>query len=309
MERAAWVALSTVTGLGPARFRRLLDRFGSASAALAVDPDEVRRELDLSPEAAAQIADFARDLDRLSDEIASLDEQGVTPLIWEDDEYPPRLLATSSPPSVLWRAGPADPCCPGGALAVIGSREVAEESLAFAREFAAEAGRAGIAVISGLAAGIDAAAHEGALGANAVTIGVCGCGLMTALTRGRDGLAGAVVEAGGLCSELMPTAPLTPQSLFSRDRIIAGLAQATIVVEARADGGAVHTANLARREGRPVLVVKWPTDHSSTGNRQLISGGGLSVPAEEGPAAALAAAMKAVPEAVPKAVPKAVSDD
>ena len=298
MERAAWVALNTVTGLGPARFRRLLERFGSASAALAVDPDEARLELDLPPEAAAQIADFARDLDRLSAEIASLDERGVTPLTWEDDGYPPRLLATSSPPPVLWRAGPADPCCPGGALAVIGSREVAPESLEFAREFAAEAGRAGIAVISGLAAGIDAAAHEGALGADAATIGVCGCGLMTALTRGRDGLAGAVAEAGGLCSELMPTAPLSPQSLFSRDRIIAGLAQGTVVVAARAHGGAVHTAGLARREGRPVLVVKWPADHSSAGNGQLISEGALAVPAEEGPAAALAAVMKAVSKAV-----------
>jgi len=100
----------------------------------------------------------------------------------------------------------------------------------------------------------------------------------------------------------MPTAPLTPKSLFSRDRIIAGLAQATIVVEARADGGAVHTAKLARREGRPVLVVKWPTDHSSTGNRQLISEGLLTASAEEGPAAALAAAMKAVTVAAPEAV-------
>jgi DNA processing protein len=99
---------------------------------------------------------------------------------------------------------------------------------------------------------------------------VCGCGIATALSRG-TGLAGRVAEAGAICSELSPSAPLLPQSLFARDRIIAGLSDAVIVVEARADGGAVHTARFALQEDRPVFVVDWPDMPS--GNRQLLAEG------------------------------------
>jgi DNA processing protein len=87
-----------------------------------------------------------------------------------------------------------------------------------------------------------------------------------------------VAESGGLCSELAPNAPLLPQALFARDRIIAGLAQAVIVVEARAAGGAVHTARCGLKEGRPVFAVEWPKDHPAPGNRELLSEGARRLP-------------------------------
>jgi len=109
------------------------------------------------------------------------------------------------------------------------------------------------------------------VGGGAPTIGVCGCGIVTALSRGAGGLAGRVSERGALCSELSPTAPLSAQTLYARDRIIAGLADAVIVVAARARGGAVHTAKSALREGRPVYAVAWPSGRVAAGNTELLA--------------------------------------
>jgi DNA processing protein len=254
------VALSAVAGLGPSRFRRLLDVYGSASAAMAEDPGTLSQVLSLPASSVGDLARLPSQLDAIAEELSSLDEQGVRALIWEDETYPQRLLATSSPPVVLWRVGRAD-LNSSPMVAVIGSRELSAEGSALARGLSTALAQAGAVVVSGLAPGIDAAAHQAALEAGAVTVGVCGCGLMTALIEGRGGLAARVAEAGALCSELSPTAPLFPQALFARDRIIAGLSDAVAVVEARAGGGAVHTAKCALREGRPVFAALWPAHH------------------------------------------------
>jgi DNA processing protein len=249
----------------------LLEEYGTARAALAADPCEVCQHLELAEEVAEQVAALPEKLEEIAVELASLDEQGVRALIWEDDQYPARLLRSTSPPPVLWHTGSAD--LNGPAVAVVGSREVSEEALKVAAETAARLAGAGIVVVSGLADGVDAAAHQGAMRAGGPTVGICGCGVMTALTQGRGGLAGQVAEAGGLCSELAPAAPLLPQALFARDRIIAGMADAVIVIEARARGGAVHTGRCAIKEGRPVFAVAWPQEERGPGNRELIAEG------------------------------------
>jgi DNA processing protein len=233
----------------------------------------MRERADLPESVVEALATATEQVEGIEEELASLDERGVRALIWEDEDYPRRLLGTSSAPPVLWWAGPAEPNEWERAVAVVGSREATAEGIAEARRVGADLGRAGAAVVSGLAAGVDEAGHEGALEAGGGTVGVCGCGLMAALVQGRGGLAGRVGEAGALCSELAPTAPLTPQALFARDRIIAGLADVVIVVEARAEGGAVHTAKCALKEGRPVLVTEWPAGHGAGGNRQLLGEG------------------------------------
>ncbi|HUU54189.1 MAG TPA: DNA-processing protein DprA [Armatimonadota bacterium] len=288
MERAAWVALSAVSGLGPARFRALLDAFGSPTAALDAGGDAIAETISLPESAFAELAGIAGELERIEAEVLSLEEQGISALTWEDAEYPRRLLATASPPPVLWWRSEGCSTDPEAAAAVVGSREVSEPGRAEAYAVGQALARAGIAVVSGLAAGIDAAAHEGALDCGGPTVGVCGCGLLTALARGGGGLAQRMAEGGGLCSELSPTAPLAPKTLFARDRIIAGLADAVIVVEARAEGGAVHTAKCARQEGRPVLAVAWESDHLAPGNRQLLGGGATRVEAGADVAAAFA---------------------
>ena len=272
MERAARVALSGVSGLGPARFRRLLEEFGSAVAALEAGPAEMQARAGLATSLIEELVGLPVRLEEVEAEIAALDEQGVRALTWEDADYPQLLLPISSAPPVLWWSGEVGPN-DGPAVAVVGSREVSDEALIWAREAAARLAEGGVVVVSGLAAGVDAAAHEGALSVGGPTVGVCGCGILTALTRGTGGLAGQVAEGGALCSELSPAAPLLPQALHARDRITAGLASAVIIVEARAEGGAVHTAKCALREGRPVFAVASQDRRRAPGNAQLLAEG------------------------------------
>lgn len=291
-ERAAWVALSAVPGLGPARFRRLVEAFGSPLGALEAGPAAIAAEAELNGSALLLIEAIGGRLEEVEQQLASLDEMGVRALTWPDGAYPSRLLATSSPPPVLWWRSDHVATQPEAAAAIVGSREVAEEALGEAYRVGQALAEAGVTVVSGLAAGIDAAAHEGALACGGPTIGVCGCGIVTALTRGREGLAGRTAERGAICSELSPTAPLSPKMLFARNRIIAGLADAVIVIEARAEGGAMHTANCARQEGRPVLVVDWPGGESAAGNRQLLRGGALPLSPGADPLSAFTEALE-----------------
>ncbi len=285
--RAAWIALSTVSGLGPVRFRSLVDTFGSPVAALDAGPDAIAATITIPDSAREELAGMAARLEGIEAELLSLEEQGVSALTWEDAEYPARLLATSSPPPVLWWRSERCSSQSEAAAAVVGSREISDRGREEAYAIGFALAEAGVAVVSGLATGIDAAAHEGALDSGGPTLGVCGCGILTALVRGRGGLAQRVAEGGGLCSELTPTAPLVPKTLFARDRIIAGLADAVIVVEARAEGGAVHTAKCARQAGRPVLAVAWEQDHPAPGNRQLLRGGAKALEPGADVAAAL----------------------
>jgi DNA processing protein len=271
-ERAAWIALSAVPGLGPSRFRRLLEAFGDVLSVLNAGPAAIAKEADLSPSALSQIRDLAKRLEEVEDELSSLDDEGVRALTWHDEAYPARLLATSTPPPVLWWKSHASATQPEAAVAVVGSREVSEAGLAEAYRVSQALAEAGVTVVSGLAAGIDAAAHEAAVDCKGPTVGVCGCGIVTALIRGRGGLASVVAERGAICSELAPTAPISPKMLFARNRIIAGLADAVIVIEARSEGGAVGTAKCALQESRPVLVVDWPHP-AAGGNRELLRAG------------------------------------
>ncbi len=299
-ERAAWIALSAISGIGPSRFRRLIETFGDPLAALNAGPAAIAKEADLSsPSALAELKRIANRLEEIEQQLASLDEDGIQALIWYDQAYPARLLATSSPPPVLWWLSRAPCTQPEAAVAIIGSREVSEGALSEAYRVSQALAETGVTVVSGIAAGIDAAAHQGAVDCQGPTVGVCGCGIVTALTRGRGGLGALLAERGAICSELAPTAPISTRVLFARNRIIAGLADAVIVIEARAEGGAVHTANCARQEGRPVLVVNWPNspagcDENSTadGNRQLLRGNTISIEPGADPLSAFAEAIE-----------------
>jgi DNA processing protein len=286
MTRVAWIALSAVPGLGPARFRQLVDAFGGPLAALEAGPEEMRARARLPETVARRAAAVGAKLESLADQLLSLEEQGVRALTWEDPEYSSLLLSTSSPPPVLWHTGGLSLANPKGTIAVVGSRQASPDAVRVARQTGYELADRGVTVASGLAAGVDAAAHEGALEARGPTIGVCGCGLITALARGHDGLAGRVAQGGALSSELAPTAPLVPQALHARDRIVAGLACAVVVVEARAEGGAVHTAKCAMKEGRPVFAAEWPAGHRAPGNRQLLAEGAIPFRPEDDVAAA-----------------------
>jgi DNA processing protein len=169
--------------------------------------------------------------------------------------YPSRLLALSDPPAVLWVRGRA-PADGVPAVAMVGARAASGEGCTRARVLARELAEKGIVIISGGAFGIDAAAHEGALAAAAApTFGILGCGVDVTYPDRHGPLFARIAATGGLLSEYQPGTPPRAGQFPARNRIIAALGDAVVVVEAAYRSGALITANLARWLGRPVLAV------------------------------------------------------
>lgn len=209
---------------------------------------------------------------------AALAEAGVVHLGMPDAGYPRALLDLPDPPFGLFLRG-AD----GAALerlarrpvvAVVGSRRATAPGRALARELGAALARRGAVVVSGLAHGIDAAAHEGALAADGTTVAVLGCGVDVPYPRRNRALAARVVERGALASEYWPATPPAPWRFPARNRIVAGLAGAVAVIEAGRRSGALITADFALELGRPVLAVPgWPGAAASEGANALLRAG------------------------------------
>jgi DNA processing protein len=179
---------------------------------------------------------------------------GLRGLFWSDPEYPPMLSAIVDPPPVLWvRGAPAALIPP--AVAVVGSRAGSPYALAVAEKLAAALAERGVVVVSGLARGVDSAAHRGALSANGITVAVLGCGADLVYPAEHRALAREIAASGAVISELAPrTAPL-PMFFPQRNRIISGLSRAVVVVEAGEKSGSLITARCALEQGRDVLAV------------------------------------------------------
>jgi len=174
-----------------------------------------------------------------------------------DDGYPSLLAQIPDPPSRLWLRGDAPPgLLERPAVAIVGARACSGYGRSVARLLATEAAAAGAVVVSGMARGVDGEAHRGALAAGAATVAVLGCGIDRDYPAAHAELAGSIVAAGGLVvSEYEPGVEPAPWRFPARNRIIAGLARATVVVEARERSGALITADFALEDGREVLAV------------------------------------------------------
>lgn len=170
----------------------------------------------------------------------------------ERKEYPKRLRVLSRPPAKLYVTGTIPT---GPAVAIVGARGADYRGLGLTRSIAAELARAGVAVVSGGARGIDQAAHMGALDAGGPTVMVLGCGLGVEYPRGSSRLRESVSEAGAVISELPPDTPPRPAHFHRRNQILIALVDAVLVVQAGARSGALAMAELARKMGRKVLAV------------------------------------------------------
>ena len=179
---------------------------------------------------------------------------GIQAVAWFDTRYPPLLACVPDPPPVAWMRGDPEtltrPC-----VAVIGSRAASPYALQVGARLSAELAERGIVVVSGLARGVDAAAHEGCLGAGGPTIAVVGCGLDRVYPHENTGLARRIADKGLLISELGPGAPPLPEHFPLRNRIISGISLAIVVVEANEKSGSLITAACALRQGRDVMAV------------------------------------------------------
>jgi len=292
MSRVHWLALTHIPGVGGATLRRLLERFGSIEALFAADPAELARVPRLSERAIAALRTVS--LEAVEAELAALVQAGITLLTWEDADYPASLHDLSDPPPVLFVRGKLRPQ-DEQAVAIVGSRRVGDRGLALARRLGKALAARGLTVVSGLALGIDTAAHKGALEApEGRTLAVLGSGLGVIHPRENRALAERIVARGALLSELRPEAPPRGPYLMARDRIIAALGRATIVVEAEEGSGSLDTARRARRLGRPVLACP-----GSPGTDALLRAGAERLDPEAMDLDALARRLQSPPEPPP----------
>lgn len=232
--------------------RRLLEGFD-------VPEDETRKACGLRQQAAERLRTLARD--------------GVTMVILGEDGYPSLLREISNPPPVLFLRGsvlPAD----STAVAVVGSRRPTLAGLEMARTLAGDLGRAGFTIVSGLARGIDTAAHRGALDAGGRTIAVLGSGIDRVYPPDNVGLAEAIAAQGAVVTEFMPGCLPVKGNFPRRNRVISGLALGTVVIEAGEKSGALITATCALDENRTVFAVPGAPGYAkSKGANKLIKEG------------------------------------
>ena len=179
---------------------------------------------------------------------------GMTPIAWFDPRYPALLNCIVDPPPVLWTRGQAD-VLNQPAVAIVGSRAATPYALDVAARLAAELAERRIAVVSGLARGVDSSAHRGCLAAGGATIAVLGSGLDRVYPAEHAPLAGAIAGTGVVVSELGPACPPLPEHFPQRNRIISGLSLAVVVVEASENSGSLITARCALDQGRDVMAV------------------------------------------------------
>lgn len=271
VDTYSWIALRAVEGVGPVLFRRLLERFETPCRALAASSAELMAVRGMSEVVAAAVQGspcrhFAEQ------ECRRLENSGIRVLTFLDADYPRRLFEIGDPPPLIYLRGVAPVWEP--AVAVVGSRRAGRDGLKAAEQLAAELAGLGVRVVSGLARGIDTAAHRGALKGNGVTVAVLGCGVDVHYPPENRELADKITESGCIISEFpLGTQPLS-EHFPRRNRIISGLARGVLVVEAAEQSGSLITARYALDQGREVMAVPGPINAaSSRGSNRLIKQG------------------------------------
>ena len=251
------------SGIGPVTFRQLLTRFGGAEAALAAVPDLAQRGGGRAPSLFSEAAAFA--------EMARVEALGARYLSLGQGLYPRALAELSDAPPLITVIGDLG-LFERPLVAIVGARNASAAACRFARGLAHELGREGVVVVSGLARGIDSAAHDGSMDSG--TIGVVAGGIDVAYPPENADRQRAMGERGLVVAEMPPGTEPRARHFPYRNRIIAGLAQATVVVEAAPRSGSLITARLAGEAGREVMAVPGsPLDQRAQGCNQLIRDG------------------------------------
>ncbi|MEM6476813.1 MAG: DNA-processing protein DprA [Pseudomonadota bacterium] len=268
-EAFARIRLLRSPNIGPVSYRQLLGRFGTAEAAIEALPDLGSRGK--TPYRPAPT-------DRIEQEILGVRKAGARYLFHDQPDYPaPLAQLDSAPPIITCRGNLAlasEPC-----VAMVGARNASAAAVKLARDFAGDLAQAGFTVVSGLARGIDGACHEGAFPA---TIGVIASGIDIAYPPQHSDLQERIASEGLLIAEQPPGTEPRGRHFPSRNRIIAGLASGTLVVEAAPKSGSLITARLAGEAGREVMAIPGsPLDTRSLGCNQLIRDGAVLVQSAE----------------------------
>jgi DNA processing protein len=301
-ETVAACALSSVPGIGASALERIARSFLSLSQALEEGPLEILRRadaLELRPDARGYLAQ-GPDLHELGAwALNAARAAGARVLLPADAGYPPRLRRLPHPPAILYLRGALAP--EARRVAVVGARAADEAGLEIARIFGDGLARAGVEVVSGGARGIDTAAHEGALWGQGISIAVLGCGIDVAYPAENRALFDRLSNGGGaVISELPPGTQPAPKNFPRRNRTVAGLADAVVVVRAALRSGALITAAHAAEQGIPLFAVPGdPANRRAEGPNALLREGGAKV--ATGPADVLRGLGWPVPDGLPQA--------
>lgn len=265
-ERRDWLRLARTENVGPVAFAGLLARFGTADRALEALPDLARRSGRARPLRAPGIAETEAELD-------AGERTGARLLASCEADYPARLAAVDPPPPVIWARGNAE-LLNRPAVAIVGARIASAAGQRFARALAADLGAEGFVVVSGLARGIDGAAHEGGLPSG--TVAVLAGGVDDVYPPEHADLYARVAAQGCVVSENEPRRRAQARDFPRRNRIISGLSQGVIVVEAELRSGSLITARLAGEQGREVFAVPGsPLEPRARGTNDLIRQGAV----------------------------------
>lgn len=275
-ELLDWMRLHLTPGIGPRIMELLLERFGNPREVLAASGAALLDVKEVGPKLSAAIT-RSRSSSDAEEELALAAELGVTLRVRDTDSYPTGLREIADPPAILYVKGTYEPR-DELAIAIVGSRQCSIYGKQQAEKLASSLARAGITIISGLARGIDACAHRGALKAGGRTIAVCATGLSEVYPPEHAGLAEEIRQAGCLISE-SPLRRSTMKGIFpQRNRLISGLSLGVIVVEANRGSGSLHTARHAMEQGREVFAVPGRIDSlASQGCHDLIRDGATLV--------------------------------
>lgn len=279
-QRQARMVLGAVSGIGPVTIQRLLSHFkGDATAILRASVLELSqvKGLNRNMKQALQAWGAAIDLDKVEQRMQKSHTCFVTP---QDASYPECLKSIHNPPVGLYWQGIHH--LPERSIAIVGTRRPTLYGLRMAKLFASELAQAGFCIVSGLARGIDTAAHQGALAVGGKTVAVCGCGLDHIYPAENLDLLQAIVQQGAAISEFPFGRRADRQTFPMRNRIVAGMSQALIVIESDASGGSMITARFAGEQGRALMAVPGRIDQaSSAGCHQLIRDGATLVTSAE----------------------------
>jgi DNA processing protein len=275
-ELAGWLRLSITPGVSRANARRLLTALGSPERVLGAS-DEALRALVGGDVVQALRGDAAGDVRPLDAAQRWLEGAGAGAardiVVLGDPRYPPLLLHTADPPLLLFTLGRVE-LLSADSVAIVGSRSATPQGLDNARSFARFLSERQLTVVSGLAMGIDGAAHEGALAGPGSTVAFVGTGLDRVYPARHVALAKRIAEQGLVASEYPLGAPARPENFPRRNRLIAGISRGTLVVEAALESGSLITARMAAESGREVFAIPGSI-HSprSTGCHRLIQEG------------------------------------
>jgi DNA processing protein len=263
-ERRDRLRLARSENVGPVTFRELIRRYGGASRALAALPELSRRGGRAAPVRIPGIA-------AAEAEMAAGAALGAQLLVAPDPDFPTALAAIDPPPPLIWVRGERE-LLARPAVAIVGARIASAAGQRFARGLASELGQAGFVIVSGMARGIDAAAHEGSLATG--SIAVLAGGVDDIYPPEHGGLYERLADSGCIVAESAPGAAAQARDFPRRNRLISGLARAVVVVEAEMRSGSLITARLAAEQGREVLAVPGsPLDPRAKGTNDLIRQG------------------------------------